>query len=227
LAASLVLSGDRAAAARLLNRPLSTPSEGPAPPDPEENALLDRLAHDLQIVCAADQGRSRLGVFSADQGRTASALQARLAALSVEEIEDAEQPSHGFSAILIRDRLERESQPRLLLEQAQRLCRAEGSLLLCVATGAWPLVAPGHAGREYNLGRSEFSALLPGRPLVMSFLPRGLVNQGGEGFFAGRWLVSAPAAGPPAGELDPSLAWLRTRPVPPGLLAEVQRAGLL
>lgn len=227
LAASLVLGGDRAAAQELLQRPLAAPSEGPAPPDPEEEDLLWRLARELTEVLEQAGPGARVGVISADQGRTARHLAELLPEAQVQEADGQEPAEPIWQAVVIRDRLEREAHPAELLQWALRRCQAQGRLLLCVAAGAWPLLHGGHAARLHDLGRRELAALLPGRQLMMSFLPRGLVGRGTARYFAGRWLVSAPAAGPEPGDLDPLGPWRRARPAPDYLLAELQRAGLI
>ena len=226
LAASLLLSGARGAAEALLARPLAMPAEGPAPADPDEAGLLTTLAETLRGVCGSLGQQGPVGVISADQGRTAAALGGRLP-LEVRELDDEDPPQPQCLAVLVRDRLERSADPGQLLRQAQAWCRPGGYLLLCVASGAWPLLMPGHLARLHDLGREEILRLLPGRPVCLSFLPRGLVSQGVERFHAGRWLALAPAQGPPPGELDPQAALRRARPAPPELLAEVKRAGLI
>lgn len=226
LAASLLLSGSRGAAEALLRRPLDLPAEGPAPADPDEASLLTTLAETLRGVAANLGGQGRVGVVSADQGRTAAELARRLP-WPVEELDPDASARGQCLAVLIRDRLERSPQPAQLLGQAAACCRPGGYLLLCVASGAWPLLMPGHLARLHDLGREDILRLLPGRPVCLSFLPRGLVGQGAERFHAGRWLALAPAQGPPLGALDPQAALRRARPAPPELLAEVKRAGLI
>ncbi|MFH1035733.1 MAG: glycosyltransferase family 4 protein [Pseudomonadota bacterium] len=226
LAASLLLSGARGAAEALLARPLAMPAEGPAPADPDEAGLLTTLAETLRGVLSNLGQQGPLGVISADEGRTAAALARRLS-LPVRELDSEEPPQPQCLAVLVRDRLERSADPGQLLRQAQAWCRPGGYLLLCVASGAWPLLMPGHLARLYDLGSEELLRLLPGRPVCLSFLPRGLVSQGVERYHAGRWLALSPAQGPPPGVLDPDAALRRARPAPPELLAEVKRAGLI
>lgn len=225
LAASLLLSGARGAAEGLLERTLEVPWEGPAPADPDEPGLLTTLAETLRGVLG-QVGGGGVGVVSADGGRTAQALGQRLQA-PVRELDPAQPYPADMAAILVRDRLERSQEPAQLLAQVQAMCAPGGYLLLCVASGAWPLLMPGHLARRHDLGREELLALLPGRPVSLSFLPRGLVGQGEERFHAGRWLALAPAQGPQPAGLDPLASLRRTRPAPPELLAEVRRAGLL
>jgi hypothetical protein len=226
LAASLLLSGARGAAESLLARPLTMPAEGPAPADPDEAGLLTTLSETLRGVLANLGQGGGVGVISADQGRTAAELARRLP-LPVVELDDHLPPQPQCLAVLVRDRLERQADPGELLRRAQAWCRPGGYVLLCVASGAWPLVMAGHLARLHDLGSEDILRLLPGRPVCLSFLPRGLVSQGAERFHAGRWLALAPAQGPPPGTLDGGAALRRARPAPPELLKEVQRAGLI
>lgn len=239
LAAGLVLGGDRGAAELLLGRVLYAPSEGAAPPDPHEDALLEHLRSRAAELLADDRLPRRVGVWAADRGRTVAALAQDLAqdlaqnlAQNLAGVEvcdlDYTDPGPGeLGLVLIRDRLERERDPARLLEQAQALAAPNGWLLICAASGAWPLVAPGHAGRWHDLGRREIQALLPGRRLETEFIPYGLVGAGAERFHAGRLLAAVPAGGPPPGRLDPEAPLRRTRPAPPVVLEEVRRAGLI
>jgi glycosyltransferase involved in cell wall biosynthesis len=229
LAAGLVLSGDRSAAEHLLGRALQAPQEGAAPPDPKEELLVERLCAEAARLLAHGSLPRRVGVLAGDQGRTAAALAAGLAGVEVRDMDypESRKADRGFGVVLIRDRLERERDPERLLDRAGSLAAPGGWLLICAATGAWPLVAPGHAGRWHDLGRRELTALLPGRRLEMDFIPYGLVGAGAERYFAGRLLAAVPAGGPPPGRLDADAPLRRVRPAPPALLEEVRRAGLI
>jgi hypothetical protein len=227
LAASLLLNGDLAAAEGLLQRPLPTPDEGPAPEDPDEAGLLRNLAA-LAWRALGGQGRAaRVGVLSADAGRTALALARLMAPTPVEEIDLAAAGDGDYALVVVRDRLERDDDPAGLLARLEGMCPAEGHLLLCVASGAWPLIGPGHLGRRHDLGREELAALLPGRRLEITFLGRGLVRMGPARYLAGRWLALTEARGPLPGSLDEAASLRRVRPAPVKLLEEVRRAGLI
>lgn len=226
LAASLIINGDRKTASLLLGRPLATVEEGPAPPDAGEADLLDELAGMLLPVLP--MSGAEVGVIAADEGRTVAGLSRRLAGIKVREAAEGPEPKPQYHAVLVRERLEREEDPLRLLSRARALCRPGGSILLCVATGAWPLVSPGHAGRQHDLGREEITRLLGGQPIELRFRPQGMVKVDTESLPVGRWLALAPSDidGPPLSlDLDSHLR--RVRPAPPKLLAEVKRAGLI
>lgn len=227
LAASLVISGARAAAAALLNTPLAQVNEGPAPPDPQEEGLLASITAEIKQILQESTGQRTVGVISADQGRTALELARRLDGVNVCEIDPLDAPASACDVVLIRDCLERADDPAELLEHARGHCSDAGQLLLCVASGAWPLIGPGHLGRRHDLGERELSRLLAGRVVRAAFLPRGLLGSGPHRYYVGRWLVSAPAAGDPFGRVDPMAAWRDHRPAPPALVQEVSRAGLI
>lgn len=227
LAASLVLAGDRQAAAGLLGRSLQDPPAESVPPDPREEELLEVILDMLTAVLNRTGPGSRLGVIAADQGRTATALAQRLEGVVVEEIPELEPPGGPYQVVFIRDRLEREPDPAAFLRRVLAWCDPEGYLTLCVASGAWPLISPGYLGRCHDLSREDILALLPGRAVGMTFLPRGLVGRDHWRYHAGRWLAFAPVAGPEPGELDPQVKLRRVRPAPEPVLQEVQRAGLV
>lgn len=223
LAASLVLKGDRATAEELLRRDLPMPDEGPAPQDPDEDGLLDAMAQALAGL-VPEQGM--VGVLSQDQGRTAQALAGRLGR-KTQEVNLEDDQHNILDAIVIRDSLERVEDPAQLLRQALSWCNPQGQVLLCVASGAWPLLMAGHLARRHDLGREELLALLPGRSVSLRYLARGLVGQGADRYFAGRWLALAPAAGPAPDSLESGAGLHRTRPAPQVLVEEVKRAGLV
>ncbi len=227
LAASLLLNGDLAVAEGLLQRPLAPPDEGPPPEDPDEAGLLQAMASLAWRALSGQGHAARVGVLSADHGRTARALAGLLATTPVEEVSLDHPEPRGYSLVVARDRLERAGDPAALLASLQDLCLPGGHLLLCVASGAWPLVGPGHLDRRHDLGREEIAALLPGRRVETHFLGRGMVNLGSARYLAGRWLALTPAQGPGLGRLDQKASLRRARPAPPGLVEEVRRAGLL
>ncbi len=226
LAASLLLTGDRQAAGRLLGCSLGCPENGLVPEDPKEDELMEELALVAKNILSGGGARS-LGVLSADGGRTARRLAEMLEGVSVRELDPEEEPTPELAAVLIRDRLEREEDPARLLARARGWCGPGGWLLLCVASGAWPLLSPGFLGRWHDLQREDILNLLPGRRVAMVFLPRGLVGQGPHRYFAGRWLAFARADGPEPGPLDQAAKLRRVRPVPEELLQEVRDAGLM
>ena len=227
LAASLLLSGDAAVAEQLLGRSLTLPQEDLVPPDQEEAALQEALAGLLGPALAQMPLDAGVGVLAADGGRTRAALAAALAPRPVIDLDLETPPGAPLAAVVLRDRLERDPHPAGLLERALARCLPLGRLLVCAASGAWPLLAPGYLSRRHDLGRDELQRLLPGRDLATQWVPAGLVGAGGQRLFAGRWLVLAPAAGPPPGDLDPRGGGWRVRPAAPELQGEVQRAGLM
>lgn len=226
LAVSMLLAGDRQGAARVLERPLLSAEEGPVPPDPSEERLLDELARLTSPALDRIAAQAKVGVLAADGGRTSSALAARLPQAQVEELDNPEY-ADGLDALVIRDQLERQDDPTAYLEKCLAACAPEAVLVLCVASGAWPLLSPGYLGRLHDLGRDEIVQLLPQRRMVLAFVPRGLVGRGVHRYHAGRWLAVAPVQGPPPGRLDPEAAQRRARPAPDHLVEEVQRVGLV
>lgn len=227
LAASLVINGSRLAASSLLGRALPEVGEGPPPPDPGEAALIGVMAGDIKRMLESLQTNCRIGVISSDQGRTAQALSERIGHADVVEIQYQYPEDQGFGVVVIRDRLEREPHPDQLLGRAAGLCADGGWLLLCTASGAWPLIMGGHLGRQHDLGERELDLLLEGRPHRRRFMPSGLVGRGAQRYFAGRWIVAVPAAGGEFGRLDPTVPLRTNRPAPPYLVAELSRAGLI
>lgn len=226
LAVSLLLGGDRQAAGQVLARPLEVMEEGPVPPDPAEGRLLDELAKLVAPALDRATDQARVGVLAADQGRTAAGLAARLPGAEVEELASPGAAA-GLHALVIRDRLERQPDPAAFLKEALASCQPNGLVVLCVASGAWPLISPGYLGRWHDLGRDELIQLLPGRRMALAFVPRGLVGKGAHRYHAGRWLAVAPVEGPAPGSLDPDAALRRVRPAPAHLVEEVRRAGLV
>jgi glycosyltransferase involved in cell wall biosynthesis len=226
LAVSMLLAGDRQGAAKVLERPLLSAEEGPVPPDPAEERLLDELARLASPALDRVQNQASVGVMAADGGRTFAGIAARLPQAQVEELSNPEY-ADGLNVLLIRDQLERQDNPTAYLEKCLAACAPDGVLVLCVASGAWPLLSPGYLGRLYDLGRDEITQLLPQRRMVLAFVPRGLVGKGVHRYHAGRWLAVAPVQGPPPGRLDPEAAQRRARPAPDHLVEEVQRVGLV
>ncbi len=226
IAVSMLLAGDRQGAYRLLERSMPLAEEGPVPPDPAEERLLDELAKLASPAMDHTPGQAKVGVLAADGGRTASGLVHRLPDAMVKEL-PAPESAQGLDVIVIRDMLERQSDPSEYLSKCLAACSPGAALVLCIASGAWPLVSPGYLGRLHDLGRDEIIQLLPGRRMVLAFVPRGLVGKGAFRYHAGRWLAMAPVQGPPPGRLDPEAALRRARPAPDHLVEEVQRVGLV
>ncbi|MCB2184826.1 MAG: glycosyltransferase [Deltaproteobacteria bacterium] len=227
LAASLVLNGAGLAASLVLGREPRLPQEGPAPRDPREEELWADLAQAVRGLPGGSRQGLRIGVLAPDGGRTAGGLALALPGSQVEVLLSLDHPPDSFDLLVFRDILERVADPAELLAQAQALCREDGHLVLCLASGAWPLAGAGYLGRLHDLGRRELARLLPGRPLVARYLPRGLVGQGGSRYPLGRWLAWVPARGPAPVPPDPRNALLHTRPAPPDLVEELRRAGIL
>ncbi|MFH1061025.1 MAG: glycosyltransferase [Pseudomonadota bacterium] len=223
VAASLVLTGDRRAAERLLQRPLPAPEEGPPPADPDEAGLLEALAQSLNPVLPP---AGLVGVLAPDQGRTAEALSQRLGR-PVQALAEAEEPRPELDAVVVRDRLERADDPAAYLSRALAWCGPDGHVLLCVAAGAWPLLMAGHLARRHDIGREELMTLLDGRAVSLRYLSCGLVGSGPHRYYAGRWLALAPAAGPAPKALDPDSGLHHARPAPAELVEEITRAGLV
>lgn len=231
LAVSLLLAGDRQSACQLLGQALLPAEEGPVPPDPAEERLIDELARLAAPALDKRAGQSKAeqskaGVLAADEGRTASGLAQRLPDAAVEELATPKGAS-GLDLIIIRDVLERQSDPSAYLSECLAACRPDAVVVLCIASGAWPLLSPGYLGRLHDLGREEIKQLLPGRPLRLALVPRGLIGKGAHRYHAVRWLAAAPAGGPPPGRMDPEAALRRARPAPDHLVEEVRRVGLV
>jgi glycosyltransferase involved in cell wall biosynthesis len=225
LAASLIIGGDRLAAGLLLGRPLAEIEEGPVPPDAGEEELLDELAGLLLPVLPLEG--AQVGVLASDQGRTLAGLSRRLAGVKVREMAEELASEAKYDAVLLRDRLERAEDPAALLRRVRSLCRPQGFIALCVASGAWPLLRPGHAGRQHDLGRRELERLLGGKKATLRFLPQGMVKIEAESLPVGRWLALAPADGGDFSAMDLGSCLRRARPAQPRLLDEVRRAALL
>lgn len=224
VAADQIIHGERLAASRLLQRPLPAPHESP-PPDPNENALIAELTRLIDLV-ASSVAAPNIGVISIDHGRTAAAIAAARPGLAVSAADEHDHAA-SFDLLVIRDVIERAAEPDAKLKQLLELCRPTGHVLLCVASGAWPLICPGHAARNFDLDQDDLRELLAGRPAVFSFVPQGLVKTGSRAYRAGRWLALAPADGPPPDKITLENRHLRARIAPPQVEAEVLRARLL
>lgn len=225
LAARQVLNGDRLAAADLLGRRLPLPHEPPSPPDPMENQLITAMVQMISSI-ARPHTPHDIGVVCDDNGRTVLALASALPAAKVTDL-GANLGSGAHDLLVVRDALECAEDPALTLEQLLKLCAEHGHVLLCVASGAWPLLSPGHAARTFDLDGHDLSRLLSGRELRLRFVPQGLIKAGASTFSVGRWLALAPSVGPTPQKISIKNRWLSARPAPPEVEAEVLRAGLI
>jgi hypothetical protein len=177
------------------------------------------------MVNFKDQGN--IGFAEPDPGRTLSTLRPFLPGwklLNLRPYQEAEEPC---VILVIRDLLERASNPHELLQWALRSCHPQGWLYLCVASGAWPLLKAGYLERQFDLGKEDLRRLLPQRPLYMSYLPRGLVGTGSERMAIGRWLALSSVEGPPPVPLNEDVRAGYVRPVENQILKEMINAGLL
>ncbi|KIX13554.1 glycosyltransferase family 4 protein [Dethiosulfatarculus sandiegensis] len=226
LAAGLVLKGANLAAEEVLGKSLNLPCEGQVPPDPDEEGLQQALAQALLGIMGKVKHAARLGVLAPDQGRSQKRFADLLPALEVVQVGGDPEPN-SLDLLLIRDTLERLEDPAAFLQKAFTWCKEEGYILLCLASGAWPLITPGFLARKHDLGKKEILDLFPGRQVALSYLPRGLVGKGAAGLFVGRWLAMAPVKGPPLGSLDQEAFVRRTRPLAEEYVQEVLRAGLI
>lgn len=224
VAADQIIHGERLAASRLLQRPLPAPHESP-PPDPNENALIAELTRLIDLT-TGPSATPNIGVVSIDHGRTAAAIAAARPGLAISSA-DEHGPAASFDLLVIRDVIERAAEPDAKLKQMLELCLSTGHVLLCVASGAWPLICPGHASRNFDLDQDDLRELLAGRPAVFSFVPQGLVKTGARAYRAGRWLALAPVDGPLPGKITLENRHLRARIAPSQVEAEVLRARLL
>jgi glycosyltransferase involved in cell wall biosynthesis len=227
LAASLLLEGASQAAAHHLGAAIRLPHEGPAPPDPEEQALNQEIAQLVKRAIGQTGAPARIGLLSSGPGPSRAALQESLQDSILDELSPGQPVSAPYNLVIIRDRLEREAAPERLLEWVRSILQPQGWLLLCIAHGAWPMLSPGYLARQHSLGPKEIKALLPGRELICNYLPRSLVRTSTNQYAVGRWLILAPAAGPDPKPLDFTYQHRQTRPAPPEVLDDLRRAGLL
>ena len=231
LCASLILSGDRRPARQLYQKPLPPPPgdvpEVP-PPDPDEMDLLNKILDSLGPCLRSFINQGTIGFVEPDSQRTLKALRPFLPGCKLVTLKPGEEnPHEALIALVIRDQLERSAKPHELLQWAVDVCRPDGWLSITVASGAWPLISHGYMHREYDLGREDIIAMLPGRPLFMNYLPRGLVGRGVGRMAVGRWLALTKTEGPaPSPLLDNNhTRWVR--PAEKYILTEVYNAGLL
>jgi glycosyltransferase involved in cell wall biosynthesis len=231
LSAALLLSGDRRQSGRLYGRTLPPPPrEGLEipPPDPDESGLLGQMLSSLGPCLKNFQHHGSIAFVEPEPRRSLEALASHLPGCSLLALRPGDPPpAEACIAVVIRDMLERSAAPHELLRWAISVSHPEGWLLICAAGGAWPLISHGYLERQYDLGREDIISLLPGRPLFMTYLPRGLVGQGGERMGVGRWLALSKAAGPAPLPLNEGSRIRWVRPVNHTVLTEVYNAGLL
>ena len=223
VAASLVINGDRQAAASLLGQQPARLSEASPPPDPKEEALLQIMR---QMILAIDTPMDHIGVAALDQGRTARELQAMLPEHNISEI-DLDHCQDKMNLVVVRDILERQPEPAEFLAGIMHNCSANGRLLLCVASGAWPLLSAGHAGRLHDLDGEDLSELLANLSFELRHVPQGLVRLGDMAYSAGRWLAMVRAGRVSPAKTDPNTRYFRVRPAPPEVEQEIRSARLL
>ncbi len=230
LCAALLLSGDRQSAANLYGRPLpSLPEEQTeAPPaDPQEEDLLNAILDGLGPCLRPFNFQGVIGFVEPEERRSLEALAPFMPGWKLVALQPGQPAPAPCAAIVMRDILERVNNPHQLLAWAIANCHPEGWLALCVASGAWPLLSHGYLARKHDLGREDIIAMLPGRPLFMNYLPRGLVGSGAGRMAVGRWLALARVAGPEPVPLQAGQRTRYVRPAPPGIFTEMQNAGLL
>lgn len=223
IAASLVINGDRLAAANLLGHEAADLNEPAPPPDPKEEALLSAM-HDM--IMSANTAIGTIGVVSLDNGRTTKSLDALLPDCSVNDL-NPENCDGSLDLVVVRDLLERQHDPAKFLTKIMRSCAPHGRVLLCVASGAWPLLSTGHAGRLYDLDGEDLSELLTNLDFELRHVPQGLVRMGDLAYSAGRWLAMVRTGKINPSKTDPNSKLFRVRPAPEEVEQEVRSARLL
>ena len=227
VAANLLLSGDALAAEGLLGRSLAHLDKAPAPEDPEEAELLEAIAHMAKQALTGAGESPKIGLLSAAAESTNPQLSALMAGHDLEIIDPHAQSCAAYDLVIIRDMLERHRHPEQLLDCILPRCKPQGWLLLCTASGAWPLVAPGYLGRRHDLAKDDLNSLLPDRKIRFEYLPRGRVRSGAETYAAGRWLALAPVKGPRPGALDMGSKDRRVRAATQEVIASLEQNGVL
>lgn len=230
LTGAYLLSGDRRAAASLYGAPLpSLPEENNEipPNDPKEDDLLNHLLNGLGPCLRQFNMQGVIGFVEPGGRRTLDALAPYLPGFTCLELKTGQPAPEACVAIVIRDLLERVDKPHTLLAWAMENCHPQGWLALCVASGAWPLLSHGYLARQHDLGREDLLAMLPERPLFMSYLPRGLVGSRVGRMAVGRWLALTSVEGQLPLPLDESMRIRYVRPVENYILNEMINAGLL
>ena len=129
--------------------------------------------------------------------------------------------------LIIHGVLERSADPAWLLERMASLCGPQGWLLVCTASGAWPLIEAGHLDRTFDLGKDELLRLFPDQDVKLEYLPRGMVRSGSQVYGAGYWLALARAGWPQPEALDPQGNLRRVRPAAGELVSALKSHGLL
>jgi glycosyltransferase involved in cell wall biosynthesis len=233
LSAALLLSGDQRQAERLRGAPLPPPpregAESP-PPDPDENGLLNHIINSLAPCLRDFAHQGAIALVEPEAGRSLDILAPHLPGcrlIALRPGQPLQEQSGGCMAVIIRDMLERAASPHELLEWAISVSHPQGWLVICTASGAWPLISHGYLGRLYDLGREDIISLLPERPVFMTYLPRGLVGRDSERMAVGRWLALTKVSGPPPMPLSEENRVRWVRPVNQSILTEIYNAGLL
>lgn len=227
LCGALLLNGDQLAAAALYGGPLRQVEGGSAevpPPDPKEEDLLNHILNGLGPCLR--QFRFQGTIAFVEPGNSLEALTPHLPGWKIIKLKPWQPAPEPCVAIVMRDILERVENPHELLSWAMANCRPEGWLALCVASGAWPLLSHGYLGRKFDLGREDLIAMLPGRPLLMNYLPRGLIGAQDGRMAVGRWLALASVEGGAPRPLDEKNRTRYARPLPNNILAEMINGGL-
>lgn len=223
IAASLIINGDRQAAANLLGQAPANLQEGSPPPDPREDTLLAAMR---EMIMAVRTPVGHIGVAAIDRGRTAKALQTMLPDRQIVEL-DPEQCDGKLDLVVVRDLLERQQTPATFLTKIMRNCAPNGRVLLCVASGAWPLLSAGHAGRLYDFDGEDLSELLQNLDFELRHVPQGLVRMGELAYSAGRWLAMVITGRVAPTQTDPNSKLFRVRPAPMEVEQEIRGARLL
>jgi glycosyltransferase involved in cell wall biosynthesis len=233
LSAALLLSGDQRQAERIHGSPLpAPPQEGVEipPPDPDENGLLNHILNGLSPCLRDFAHQGAIALVEPEARRSLDALAPYLPGCSLIALrpgQPLEDQQGGCVAVIIRDMLERVAFPHELLRWAISISHPEAWIVICTASGAWPLISHGYLNRLYDLGREDIINLLPGRPVFMTYLPRGLVGRGSERMAVGRWLALAKISGPAPAPLSEENRVRWVRPVNQTILTEIYNAGLL
>lgn len=230
LAAGLALSGDRLAAGRLLGQEAPSLDEVfDLAPDPKGSELAYAMAKLIKekLPPLDDSQRIKAAILSGGGGQLAKQLDAVLPFADLTALEEIQDSPGGWELLILHNYLERQPQPQRELQLALSQCQRDGLVLISAASGAWPLISPGQAGRYHDLGREQLQALLPGRDIGFSYQPRGLVRAGAEAYGAGWWLALAPVGGPLPQEPALETAWRGHRPAPDQVVREVKRAGII
>ena len=227
LAASLLINGDSLAAGNLLRRSIPAPAHEPEPQDCRQSELFDSIASLAGQNLEARDRPGRIGVMESKPGLAARELSQRLVGHELISLGPHDEVEYPLDLLIIHGVLERSADPAWLLQRMASLCGPEGWVLICTASGAWPLIEAGHLDRTHDLGKDELLQLLPGGELKLEYLPRGMVRSGKQVYGAGYWLALARVGGPPPAALDPEGNLRRVRPAADELMGALKGHGLL